>query len=79
MNKVDKIFIETYYPETINHPAHGIGSLEVKEYDEKCIAQYRHNNGTCSLSSIGDNWNEVNNEMLKIDFSKYTSDGTTKD
>lgn len=74
MNNIGKEFIKTNFPESINHPVHGLGHVEVKEYEGKCVAQYRHENNTCSLASIGANWNEVYDEMIKIDFSKYITE-----
>lgn len=37
MNNMDKEFIKANFPVSINHPAQGMGSLKVEEYDGKCI------------------------------------------
>jgi hypothetical protein len=71
---MDENLIKDTFPMFIKHPAHGLGVLKVKKYKNKCIAQYRHENGTVSLSTIGNTWFDVYREMLSIDFKKYSYD-----
>jgi hypothetical protein len=71
---MDMDSIKGLFPMVIKHPAHGIGVLEVKEYENKCVAQYRHENGTASLGTVGNTWYDVYHEMQSIDFKEYALD-----
>jgi hypothetical protein len=71
---MDIYLIKDTFPMFIKHPAHGIGVLEVKEYESKCVAQYRHENGTTSLGTVGNTWYDVYRGMQSIDFEKYALD-----
>ncbi|HOY94534.1 MAG TPA: hypothetical protein PK509_02265 [Catalimonadaceae bacterium] len=46
-------------PGEIHHRAWGSARLEVKEFGEKKVAQYRDKEGGCSFGQIAFSWDEL--------------------
>lgn len=46
-------------PDEITHRAWGTARLQVKEYGDKKVAQYRDLEGGCSFAQIAYSWDEL--------------------